>query len=409
MVTYVKLPKLTWTMEQGFIGKWLRQEGETIQEGDPLCQVETEKTTDEIKAPESGVLYKIIVPANRNASVDQILAVLTQPNEQLAPETLEELNNLVTAPPEPTVPQKPPTISAEPVKPPTAKERKRIRISPLAKKLAEKHGIDVRAIAGTGPGERIVKKDVEEAIQRKTAPPSAVAASMAIARAQVIPFVGKRKVIADRLSLTARNALLVPLTVEVDMTDAAKLRGALNAEYQKKGEVTLSYTAILVKAVATALQEHPIVNAILEEGQISVIKNINIGVAVSVKDGLVVPVVRDADKISLLDLAVSVNSLVEKARGGTLLTREASGGTFTLSNLGMFNVDLFAPIINPPESAILGVGRITKKPVVVDDAIVARLMMTLTLVFDHRVMDGTDAARFLQTIKQALETPHRLL
>jgi len=286
-----------------------------------------------------------------------------------------------------------------------ARKIQKTKISPFARKLAEKHGIDVAILGGTGPGGRIVKKDVQKAIQTPKAQ-ERMTAPKPIERGKIIPFVGRRKVIADRLSRSARTALHVPLTMEVDMSETTRFREKLNREYEEKGEIRPSYTDILVKAVATALEEFPMVNSILENGQIKIGEEINVGVAVATDEGLIVPVLRHADKKSLLEIALSTRELVDKARQNELVTREVSGGTFTITNLGMFDVDLFAPIINPPESAILGVGRIAKKPVVLGDEVVVRPIVTLTLVFDHRVMDGAEAARFLQKIKNILEKPH---
>jgi len=392
-------------MEEGLIGKWLKNEGETVEEGEPLCEVETEKTVDMIEAPASGLLHKIVIPTGNFVSINQVIAVIAQSDEEIVDlgKVIEEAKETTLGRPKPEIKK------TEKMEIPEVVEEKKMKLSPLARKLAEKHGIDITGIDGTGPGGRIVKRDIQKAIKMEKVLQAPVTIPTTVERGKVIPFVGRRKVIADRLFRSARTALHVPLTIEVDMSETSKLREELNTEYEKRAKTRLSYTDILVKAVAAALKEHPIVNSILENGQIKIIEEINIGVAVATNEGLIVPVVRDADEKSLREIAVSIEELVEKARLDKLVTREVSGGTFTITNLGMFEVDLFAPIINPPESAILGVGRITKKPIAMDDEVVVRPMVTLTLVFDHRIMDGAEAARFLQEIKQVLEEPHLYL
>jgi pyruvate dehydrogenase E2 component (dihydrolipoamide acetyltransferase) len=389
MVTYVKLPKLTWTMEEGVLGRWLKREEEEVKEGDPVCEIETEKTTDVVKAPASGVLRKILVQEGATAPVNQIIAVITKAEEKIP--DLKELEQEAQE-----VAVEPSATEKERVRNKPA-EKKRPRISPLAAKLAKKHGVDVSRIEGSGPGGRITKKDVEAAIEEIKM------------KEEVIPVQGMRKTIINRLTLSARTALHVPITTEVDVTEMVKLRETPVRRLEAKEEVRITYTDILVKAVANALRRHPIVNSRIEGDRIKLLKEVNVGVAVALEEGLIVPVIRDADMKTIRDTACCRKQLVEKARRGELLTREVSGGTFTVSNLGMFGIDVFAPIINPPESAILGVGRILQKAVVIDGEVTVRPMMTLSLVFDHRVMDGAKAAQFLKTITEVLENPYLLL
>ena len=401
MVSYIKLPKLTWTMEEGLIGKWLKKEGDDVEKGETLCEVETEKTIDEIVAPASGVLRKIIFSEGSIVPVDKIIAVIAEPNE-----VLPDLDKLIESAEKAIV--KPEAVAVVKIERPEMRimEEERIKVSPVARKLAEEYGIDLKQVKGTGPGGRIVREDVSKAVEEAKARPTVLPA---VERAKVIPLTGMRKVIADRLAYSARTALHIPLTIEVDMTEAVRFLEEVRPEIEESADVRLSYTDVLVKVVAKALEEHPIVNSIVVNEQIEILEDINIGVALALEDGLIVPVIHKANKKSVIEIAFTMKRLIEKARQGKLLTKEASGGTFTVSNLGMFGIDLFAPIINPPESAILGVGRIVKKPVVMGDKITVRSMMTLTLVFDHRVMDGAVAARFLQTIKQILENPRILV
>lgn len=388
MVTYVKMPKLTWTMEEGLVGKWHKKVGDEVEKGEPICEIETEKSVDELEATESGILRKIVVPAGSIAKINQTIAIIAGPDE---PFTEEE-----PIPVEEVVPR--PEVVKEIVKikkPEVGKRKERIKASPIARKLAQEHGINLEEIRGTGPDGRIVKEDVSKAIEKAQ-------------RVKVIPLTRMRSVIKKRLSYSMKTALHVPLTIEVDMTNAIKLLETLRPEIEKTHNVRLSLTSLLVKAVAKALEDHPVLNSRLENEQMVIPEDINIGVAVSIENGLVVPVIRNANIKSVIVIAKAIKVLTQKARKESLSTEESSGGTFTITNLGMFGIDLFAPIINPPESAILGVGRTTKKPVVLNDKVTTRSMMTLTLVFDHRIMDGVVAAKFLQTLKGILEKPDNL-
>ena len=226
--------------------------------------------------------------------------------------------------------------------------------------------------------------------------------------AKVIPMTGMRKTISERLSQSYRTAVHVTITTDVDMTKIIELRQRMLPEIEKVTKVPLTYTHILVKAVAHALKKHPIINSRLEDEQIKIFEDINIGVAVAVEEGLVVPVIRNVDKKSLTEIVLCLKNLIEKAEQGRLSSDDLSGGTFTITNLGMFGVNVFTPVINPPQSAILGVGAIVNKPVVVNGQIALRPMMTLNLVFDHRIIDGVPAAKFLQTLKGILENPEFL-
>lgn len=257
--------------------------------------------------------------------------------------------------------------------------------SPAAKRLAKELHVDLNQVKGTGPQGRVVEDDVRLCAEQLGA----------VLRVQeIIPMVGIRKTTAERLSLSARTAPHSTVVMEVDMSNAAGIHR----------ETRLSYTEMLVKAVALALREHRIVNATLDGEQIKVFEDVNIGVAVAAEKGLVVPVIRNADKKSLNEIASVLQTLVEKARQGELTKDDVTGGTFTITNLGMYGVDVFIPIINPPETAILGVGRVVEKPVAVNGQVTVRPMMQLSLAYDHRIVDGAPAAQFLQTVKKILES-----
>ena len=383
---------MTWTMEEGLITKWLKHEGEAVSEGQGICEVETEKTTDEIQAPVCGILLKTLYREGAAAPVNSVIAVIGSAGEDLSsiPELLR--------PPTPTVAALA-TLPADLVHtlgPTPGPSPERIRISPSARRLARERGIDISKIRGTGPGGRIVAQDVLRALGKpETGPPMGEYGST--------PLAGHRKVIADRLSLSARTAVHVPITMEVDMTSASKLKSN-----QVRAGIQISYNDLITKAVATALEEFPAVNSMLIGEELRTMNEVNVGLAVGSGDDLLVPVIRNANRLSLSEISKNASNLIERARSRTLTTREMSGGTLTISNLGMYEVDLFAPVINPPETAILGVGRIAAKPVVVGGSIVVREMMTLTLVFDHRIIDGLLAAKFLQRVKQLLESPEKL-
>lgn len=388
MVTYVKMPKLSWTMTEGIVGKWHKKVGDEVKKGEPICEIETEKSLDELEAPESGILREIVIPDGSVAKVNKIIAIIAEADEPL----LEKLPVEEVAP-------KPEVVGeevAEAKEPEVVIREERIKIAPIAKKLAQEHGINLEEIKGTGPDGRIVKEDVLKMIEKAE-------------QEKVVPLTRIRKVIKDRLSYSLKTALHVPLTIEVDMTYAIELLKSLGPEIEKTHNIRLSITSLLVKAVAKSLEDHPILNSRLENECIAISKDINIGVAVAIENGLVVPVIHNANEKSIVEIAKSLKELAEKARKESLTTEESTRGTFTVSNLGMFGIDIFAPIINPPESAILGMGRIVKKPVVFNDEITVRSMMTLTLVFDHRIMDGAVAAKFLRTLKETLENPQDLI
>jgi pyruvate dehydrogenase E2 component (dihydrolipoamide acetyltransferase) len=375
-------------MTEGIVAKWHKKVGDEVKKGEPICEIETEKSLDELEAPESGILRKIVIPDGSVAKVNQIIAIIAEADEPL-PEKL----------PVEEVAPKPEVVGeevAEAKEPEVVIREERIKISPIAKKLAQEHGINLEEIKGMGPDGRIVKEDVLKAIEKAE-------------QEKVVPLTRIRKVIKDRLSYSLKTALHVPLTIEVDMTYAIELLKSLGPEIEKTHNILPSITSLLVKAVAKSLEDHPILNSRLENERIVISKDINIGVAVAIENGLVVPVIHNANEKSIVEIAKSLKELAEKARKESLTTEESTRGTFTVSNLGMFGIDIFAPIINPPESAILGVGRIVKKPVVFNDEITGRSMMTLTLVFDHRIMDGAVAAKFLQTLKETLENPQDLI
>jgi len=375
MVTKVVMPRLSLTMKEGTVVQWFKKEGETVEKGEPLVEVLSEKVTYDVEAPESGVLRKILASEGSDVPIDQAIGIIATPDE---PITEAE----ITAPvPSPRVEEVATAQRLEVV----TEAAERVLASPAAKRLAKELGVDLALVRGTGPEGRIVEDDVRRFAELAATKPRV---------REVIPLVGIRKTTAERVSLSARTAPHSTITMEVDMTNAVKLRE----------ETDVSYTDMLVKAVAVALREHPLLNSTLEGEQIKVFEDVNVGVAVATEKGLVVPVVHNADKKALSEIAATVKELIEKARQGKLTKEDLTGGTFTITNLGMYGVDVFIPIINPPETAIIGVGRIAEKTVLVDKEIKMKPVMQLSLSYDHRVVDGAPAAQFLREVKQTLES-----
>jgi pyruvate dehydrogenase E2 component (dihydrolipoamide acetyltransferase) len=363
MVTKIVMPKLSLTMKEGTVGKWYKKEGDTVEKGEPIVEVISEKATYDLEAPASGILRKILVEAGVDSSVNAVLAFITAPDE-----TISE------------------TEARAEGKPQAVEEaEKRVLASPAAKRLAKEHGIDLSAVKGSGPEGRITEEDVNRFMEETHGILPRVK--------EIIPLSGFRKTSAERVSMSFKTAPHSTVMMEVDVSKAK--------EFHEKLQV--SYTAILVRAVAKALIEHPMINSTLEGDQIKLFEDINVGVAVATEYGLIVPVVHNADRKSLTEIDALINDLSAKARQGKLAREELTGGTFTITNLGMYGVEFFTPIINPPETAILGVGGMIEKPVVIDGKIEVKPMMMLSLSYDHRVVDGAPAAEFLRKVEKKIE------
>ena len=447
MAVELKMLQMDQTMTKGKIGKWLVKEGDTVTEGQPLLEIETDKVVHEQESPTDGVIAQILAEEGTNVPVNALLAIIGAPGEEV--ERVEaDTKTEQQKPVEPAQPKATPSVTTtiEPKASPAARqlaeklaidltevtasgpggrilegdvqryidlrvpvptEAARLKASPLARRLAKEHGVNLSSIAGSGPDGRVVRDDVLQAAS--AAPEISAVETPALQQAtEVIAMEGIRGIIAERMTLSVQTNASVTLHTEVDATAFVELRGMLNDKLQVR-EVSITYTDLLVKVVANALREHPRLNATLTDEGIHLLSEINIGVAVALEDGLVVPVVRDADKERLSEISTQVKDFAERARSNQLTPGELQGGTFTITNLGNFGIDAFTPIINPPESAILGVGRILKKPVVHNDEIVIRSMLTLSLTFDHRVVDGAPAAQFLQTVSGYIQDPYLLL
>jgi len=462
MAVELRMLQMDQTMTKGKIGKWLVNEGDPVTEGQPLLEIETDKVVHEQESPADGVIAQLLAEEGSDVPVNALLAIIAAPDEEVArvevvPAAQQLSEKLVVEPSKAaTAPLPRAAAHAAQAAPPKASpaarqlaeklaidltqvkasgpggrilesdvqryidlrapaqtESTRLKASPLARRLAKEHGIDLRTIAGSGPDGRIVRDDVLQATAVAAATPVAptppVLEPPTLQQAtEVIPMNGIREIIAERMTMSVQTNANVTLHTEVDATVFVELREMFNDKLQAR-EVSLTYTDLLVKVVSNALQEHPRLNATLRDDGIHLLGEINIGVAVALEDGLVVPVIRNADKMRLSEISLQVKSFAERARSNQLTPGELQGSTFTITNLGNFGIDAFTPIINPPESAILGVGRILKKPVVHNDEIVIRRMLTLSLTFDHRVVDGAPAAQFLQTVADYIQDPYLLL
>ncbi len=387
----IVMPRLDPGMQSGKIIEWLKNEGQQVAKGEAVVVVEGEKTTFEIESTADGKLHKILAQPGEDILVTQPVAIIQEPNESLPADM------------GPVMAAKPPAGSMQ-----SQSTQERVTASPAARRLAQEYGIELTALRGTGPGGRIQREDVEahaQALKKSGQAPTAASAVIVpagVRRLEVertIPLTGIRKTVAERLSHSFRTVVPVTITMEVDMAEVQKLR-----EKNPK----LSVTGIIIRAVSIALERHPKLNSTLETETIKILKSVNVAVAVDTPQGLFAPVVPDANKKSPLKISDEVAELSSRAQVSKLSLEELTGGTFTVSNLGGYGVDEFAPVINPPQCAILGVGRVMERPVVTPKGITARPMCSLSLVFDHRIVDGAPAARFLQEVKGLLENPSQL-
>ncbi len=448
MAIELRMIQMDQTMTKGKIGKWLVKEGDTVNQGQPLLEIETDKVVHEQESPADGVIVQLLAEEGANVPVNAILAIIGAPGEEVArvevgaaaeqPASVQSEQPKVSASTTHEIKASPAArqlaeklaidMTAVKASGPggrilesdvqryidlrgqiSADDASRLKASPLARRLAKEHGLDLRSIVGSGPDGRIVRDDVLQADSTASSLSAPVVETAAPQQAtEIISMSGVREIIAERMTLSVQTNASVTLHTEIDATNFVELRGMLNDKLQTR-EVNLTYTDLLVKVVANALREHPRLNATLTDDRIHLLSEINIGVAVAIEEGLVVPVVRNADTARLSEISAQVSGYADRARRNQLTPGELQGGTFTITNLGNFGIDAFTPIINPPESAILGVGRILKKPVVHEDEIVIRNMLTLSLTFDHRVVDGAPAAQFLHTIAGYIQDPYLLL
>jgi pyruvate dehydrogenase E2 component (dihydrolipoamide acetyltransferase) len=423
MATEVIMPKVDMVMDNGTFVEWLKQEGEQVEKGDPLFVVLTDKANIEIEAPASGILSGVTAQPDDVIPVTEVIAYILEPGESL-PAAKESPSPAATASGAEAQPE-PATVEVAPeVK---ASGDGKVRATPAARRIAAEQGIDLALVQGSGPRGRIHKANVlafveAEANTQAEAPPAAKVPVPTrgdvpavdiplpdLPRKEVIPLAGPRKIIADRLAYSAFTAPHITLSLQVDMTEATRLRKRVLELIQQKTGRKPSFTAIIARAVASILPRHPYLNASLSGEEIIVWDEVRLGIAASLEDYLIVPVIPQAEAKSLEQIVSLMGDLVERARAKRLTPVEMSGSTFTISNLGMFGIESFTAIINPPETAILAVGKIVETPVGVDGKIKLRPMMNLTLSADHRVVDGAAAAQFLAELKATLENPYLLI
>jgi len=394
-VQTIVMPRLDIDMEAGTVVRWIKNEGESVRADEPVVEVMSEKVSFEVASPVSGEIYRIIVPPNQEVPIGRVLAVVRETGDSKAELDLEvekaekSLEGKAIAKPLASVPvqTRRPGVQAPP--------ERRARASPLAKKLAERHGLDLSTVKGTGPGGRITRDDVLAAV--KTAQAPARAAEPAIVES--IPLTGIRKITAERMSSSFTHTPHAFLSTEVDMSNVLLSRKRMEGSLG----VTVPYDAFFVKAVAKTLKQHRILNSALAGEEIKLLRDINVGVAMATEKGLIVPVIHQADVKSILELVEAVNDLAERARADKLSLKDVKGGSFTITNLGMFGVDLFTPIINPGQAGILSFGRVKEEPMVEEGKVVVKPVLRMGLSFDHRIVDGAPAAQFLSTIKELLE------
>ncbi|MDY7079818.1 MAG: dihydrolipoamide acetyltransferase family protein [Chloroflexota bacterium] len=429
MATEVIMPKLGMAVSDGTIVKWLKEDGAEVKAGEPIVVVMSKKITYEVQAPAGGILRPVAKPKDVRA-IGQVIGFVTAPGEEI-PRVEIGMSPPVEVPTEAPVPATPVEakveVSAEkPAPAPSSPAARRLarelgvdisKVTPmgrriteddvrryydeqtpsvasqLARRMAAEEGLDLAQIKGTGPGGRITEEDILRALEKREMP--------AALAPQRIPFAGMRQAIAEHMVHSLQSTAQVSMNTTADVTELKVTRETLGARWGRKP----SYTDLLIKAMVVALKEHPILGAKLEEDEIVLPTEYNIGVAVALEDGLIVPVVRNADKLTLLEIGDRVKDLAQRARENALEVDEVTGGAMTITNLGMFGIDASTPIINPPEVSILGVGRIVQKLALVDGQVVARDVMTLSLTVDHRIVDGAPGAQFLQTLVALLEHP----
>jgi pyruvate dehydrogenase E2 component (dihydrolipoamide acetyltransferase) len=428
MATEIIMPKVDMVMETGTFVEWLINEGDSVEKGQPLFVIMTDKAAIEVESPASGILSGVRAKPDDVIPVTQTIAYILNKDEKQPAGVLEPSPQAEVGKGQPNGDHRPSLLAAQtagltlPEKP----AYEGVRATPIARRMAAQLGIDLMALQGRGPRGRIHKADVLLAADQKAQPtaeppPAAqIAAAPAAAyptlsiplpdarRKSIIPLAGARKIIAERMAYSANVAPHITLSIRVDMTEAARLRSRVQKRLEEKTGYRLSYTAIIARVAAQVLGSHPFLNASLSDDKIITWEDVHLGIATNIDDYLVVPVIREAQKMTLAQILTTLGNLVERARTRKLSPAEMSGSTFTISNLGMFGIESFTAIINPPETAILAVGAIVDTYTNVEQKMVERPMMSITLSADHRVVDGAAAAKFLTELKSTLEDPYIL-
>jgi len=407
MAEVVRMPKLSDTMTEGVVVEWHKKVGDKVESGDLLAEIETDKATMEFESFQEGVLLYIGVKKGQTAAVDAILAILGKKGEKIDKILKEEEKNEIPKPVEKeivdsAVPQPPTaepvaTLAPQPTPGPASSSGDRVKASPMAKKLANEKGVNISFINGTGDGGRVTKKDIESYLHSAAGGTSSISEE----KFTEVGLSQMRKTIAARLAESKFTAPHFYLTVHIDMDRCIDARTSINAT----SNVKISFNDIVIKAAAAALRKHPAINSSWLGDRIRYNEHINIGVAIAVEDGLLVPVVRYADGKTLTQINIEVKDFAVKAREKKLQPEDWEGNTFTVSNLGMFGVDQFTAIINTPDACIMAISGIRETPIVKNGAVVPGNLMAVTLSCDHRVVDGVSGAEFLQTFRHMMENP----
>ena len=422
MATEVIMPKVDMVMETGTLVEWLKKEGEQVKKGEPLFVITTEKAAIELESPADGILAGVTAKPDDVIPVTEVMAYILAPGEALPSNAAPKAASTTSAPP----PVKVELVVETAAAPAVVAESGKVRATPVARRMAQELGVDLSQISGRGPQGRIHKADIlavqNQAPAASSAPKAGTSAVVSFPvglpgsiplpdarRKQVVPIAGPRKIIAERMSQSAFTAPHINLSLRVDMTEVVRLRERVLEPLQAQTGQRVSYTAILARAVVTVLPRHPYLNASLSDGNIILWEDIHLGIATSVEENLIVPVIREAQSRNLGQIVTALADLTERSRSRRLTSAEMMGSTFTISNLGMFGIESFTAIINPPESAILAVGRMVDTAVACEGQIVMRPMMELTACADHRISDGATVARFLADLKSTLENPYLLI
>lgn len=412
------MPKLSPTMEEGQIARWLKAEGETFEEGETIAEVDTDKATMELTALKAGTLLKILKQGGETALLNETIAITGKAGEDFSALLAEvgskavAVGNNGSAKAETKVEETKTVETPKVEEKPQTTENGRLLVSPIAARMATENGIDLRTINGSGPNGRIIKRDIESAMSSPSPKSVAVQTFKPAEVFGASTFRDEatskmRQIIAERLTASTQNVPHFYLTVEIEMDSVIALRKQINATVSEAEKISVN--DVIVKAAAMSLVKHQWVNASFQNNAVRFYEDADISVAVAIEDGLITPIVRAANKKGLLAISAEIKELASRAKAKKLQLEEYTGGTFSISNLGMFGIEQFTAIINPPEAGILAVGGANEKAVVRDGEIVVRSIMNVTMSCDHRVIDGATGAKFLQTFKQMLETPAMML
>lgn len=397
MAVKVVMPKLGMAMKQGEVSIWNKKVGDPVEKGESIASIQSEKIEMEIEAPEKGTLIDIKVKEGEEVPPGTAICYIGNANESVQEETEEPAAEASRqANPQPPKQENKPANT----------KKDRLKISPVARKIAEKAGLDLKNLKGTGPGGRIVKDDVTKALseqKREQAEP------VSDQKAQETPVTGMRKVIASRMQESLANSAQLTITMKADITKLAALQKQLSPTAEERHGTKLTMTHFVSRATVLALQSHPMLNSFYKNERIITHPHVHLGMAVALEKGLVVPVIRHAEKLPLIELAKTISENARKAREGRAGSEELQGSTFSITNLGAFGVEHFTPILNPPETGILGIGASYDTPVFQGEEIVRSTVLPLSLTFDHRSCDGAPAAEFLKTLKTYLEEPAALI